>query len=281
MSLNSVNTNMGAMIALQSLNKTNTDLQATEKRISTGYRVADATDDGAAFAVAQKVRSDTGALTTVNQQLGGVKSLVSTTVTQLTTVSNTMVDMKKTLVQLADSNVTGDTRTQYLAQYKSQMASVKSAIQDGGYNGKTLIGNITGSGGSFSSVTSVRNESGGTFGVGSYDGSALYGSVAGLSTVTTTLALGALTAGGTFTKMLASVGTALNTYGNASTYIDNQTKANSAKIDSLNSGLGYLVDADLTKEAANLQSLQTRQQLAQQSLQLANQAPNSLVSLFR
>ena len=61
----------------------------------------------------------------------------------------------------------------------------------------------------------------------------------------------------------------------------NQTKANSAKIDSLNSGLGYLVDADLTKEAANLQSLQTRQQLAQQSLQLANQAPNSLVSLFR
>jgi flagellin len=281
MSLNSVNTNMGAMIALQSLNKTNTDLQATEKRISTGYRVADATDDGAAFAVAQKVRSDTGALTTVNQQLGGMKSLVSTTVTQLTTVSDTMVAMKKTLVQLADGNVTGDTRDQYLAQYKQQMSTVKTAIEDGGYNGKTLIGNIPGSSGSFSSVTSIRNESGGTFSVASYDGSALYGSVAGLSTVTSTLALAALTAGGTFSKMLGSVGTALNTYGNASTYIDNQTKANSAKIDSLNSGLGYLVDADLTKEAANLQSLQTRQQLAQQSLQLANQAPNSLVSLFR
>ena len=63
MSINSVNTNVGAMIALQSLNKTNADLAATEKRISTGQRVADSTDDGAAYAVAQSVRSTIGALT--------------------------------------------------------------------------------------------------------------------------------------------------------------------------------------------------------------------------
>ena len=51
--LNSVNTNVGAMIALESLNQTNQQLNATQKQISTGYRVADATDDGAAYAVAQ------------------------------------------------------------------------------------------------------------------------------------------------------------------------------------------------------------------------------------
>ena len=67
MSINFVNTNMGAMIALQSLNRTNADLSATEKRISTGSRVADSTDDGAAYAVAQAVRSTVGALGAANQ----------------------------------------------------------------------------------------------------------------------------------------------------------------------------------------------------------------------
>ncbi len=57
---------MGAMVALQSLNLTNTQLAATEKRISTGFRVADATDDGAAYAVAQRVRSDVSSLTSAN-----------------------------------------------------------------------------------------------------------------------------------------------------------------------------------------------------------------------
>ncbi len=70
MSLNSINTNYGAMVALQSLNATTTALSATQKQISTGYRVADASDDGAAYAVAQRVRSDVGALGSANEQLG-------------------------------------------------------------------------------------------------------------------------------------------------------------------------------------------------------------------
>ncbi len=71
----SINTNIGAMIALQSLNSTATQLAAVQKQVSTGYRVADATDDGAAYAVAQRVRSDVGALTSANQQLGNVQGL--------------------------------------------------------------------------------------------------------------------------------------------------------------------------------------------------------------
>jgi hypothetical protein len=73
MSLNSVNTNLGAMVALQSLNRTNEALNTTQKRVSTGYRVSDAKDDGAAFAVAQSVRADVAGLTAANEQLGGVK----------------------------------------------------------------------------------------------------------------------------------------------------------------------------------------------------------------
>ncbi len=78
--LYSINTNVGAMVALQSLNTTTMQLNSTQKQISTGYAVADATDNGAAYAVAQRVRSDVSALTTANQQLGGVQGLLSTTV---------------------------------------------------------------------------------------------------------------------------------------------------------------------------------------------------------
>ena len=76
MALNSVNTNMSAMVALQSLDYTNSQLQVVQKQVSTGYRVSDAVDDGAAYAIAQGIRSTVGALTSANQQLGSVTRLV-------------------------------------------------------------------------------------------------------------------------------------------------------------------------------------------------------------
>ena len=137
MSLNSVNTNVGAMIALESLNKTNASLGSTEKQVSTGLRVADSTDDGAAYAVAQSVRSSVGGLTTANQQLGNVQGLLSTTQSGMNDISNTMASMRDVLVTLSDSNVSGNERTQYQAQYQSLLANVKSDIQDASYGGKT------------------------------------------------------------------------------------------------------------------------------------------------
>src|SRR4051794_26707001 len=101
MSLNSVNTNMGAMVALQSLETTQKQLSATQKQISTGYRVADSTDDGAAYAIAQSVRSTVGALTSANQQLGNVQGLLSTTQVGLNDISNTMQSMRDVLVKLS------------------------------------------------------------------------------------------------------------------------------------------------------------------------------------
>ncbi|HTN11611.1 MAG TPA: flagellin [Acetobacteraceae bacterium] len=283
MSLNSVNTNIGAQIALASLNSTNSQLAATQKAISTGYRVSDATDDGAAFAVAQRVRSDVGALTSANQQLGNVKGLISTTVTGLTDVSNQLSNARNVLVKLADSNTQGDQRTQYIAQYTSLLANIKSYIQDAGYNGKSLIGDITGSNGTFGGVAVIRNEVGATYGIATFSGSAFFSSVnftaTQLGSASSVAAL--ITAAGTFLNQVSSVGSALNTYGAASNYVDNQTSYNNDKIDSLNAGLGSLVDADLAKESAKLQSLQIRQQLGTQALSIANQAPQSLLSLFK
>src|SRR5271154_6592769 len=162
--LNSVNTNVGAMIALDALNSTNTQLNSVQKQISTGFRVSDATDDGAAYAVAQSVRSSVGALTTANQQLGSAQGLLSTSSSALNDVSNLMSSMRDVLVNLSSSAITGNERTQYESQYSSLVANVKSFVQDAAYNGQTLIGNITGSTGSFSNVAVVRNEVGTTYG---------------------------------------------------------------------------------------------------------------------
>ncbi len=283
MALNSVNTNMGAMVALQSLQSTNSQLQAVQKKISTGYRVADATDDGAAYAVAQGVRSSVGALTSANTQLGNVAGLLSTTMAGLNNVSNTMISMRNVLVKLSDGTTTGTDRANYTRQFSSMVANVKSFIQDAAYNGKNLIGNLTGSNGTFTRVSVARNESGSTFGIATFSGSALYGSIAFTSTqlggASTVQAL--ITAGGTFLSKFNALGKELNTIGSAVNYVKNQVSYNSDKIDALNGGLGSLVDADLAKESAQLQALQIRQQLGTQALTLSNQAPSQLLSLFK
>ena len=283
MSLNSVNTNIGAMIALQSLNMTNTQLGAVQKQVSTGFRVADATDDGAAYAIAQNVRSTVGALTSANQQLGGVQGLLSTTQSGLNNITTTMHSMRDVLVKLSDGNVQGNDRTNYEQQYKSLLANVQTFVQDASYNGKTLIGDLTGSNGTFGRVAVARNEVGSSYGITTYSGSALYGSIAFTSTslngASTVAAL--ITASGTFINQLNAVGQALNTVGSETNYVSNQISYNSDKVSSLNSGLGALVDANLAQESAQLQSLQIRQQLGTQALSLANQAPQTRLSLFK
>lgn len=278
--LNSINTNVGAMIALEALNQTSTQLNSVQKQVSTGFRVADATDDGAAYAVAQSVRSDVGALNAANQQLGGIQGLLSTTTTSLNHISNTMSSMRDVLVALANGNTTGNQRTQYAQQYNSLLANLKGFIQDANYHGKSLIGDI---GGTISSVAVVRNEVGATYGIATFSGSLLYASLAFTSTqlagASTVAAL--ITASGTFITQFNTVGTEMNTYGAATNYISNQINFNSERMDALNSGLGALIDADLAKESAQLQALQIRQQLGTQALTLADQAPTTLLTLVK
>ncbi|HUD60719.1 MAG TPA: flagellin [Acetobacteraceae bacterium] len=285
MTLNSVNTNYGAMIALESLNRTNSALSDVQKQVSTGFRVADSTDDGAAYAVAQSVRSTVGALTTANQQLGNVQGLLSTTQSGLNDVSNTMASMRDVLVSLSDGATTGDQRTQYITQYNSLLANVKSDIQDAGYAGKTLVGNITGSNSfaNFGHVATVRNDQGASYALQSFSGSALLASLTFTSTQLggAGTVQGLISASGTFLNQQNAVGTALNTVGSEVNFVANQISYNSDKVDALNTGIGALVDANLAQESAQLQALQIRQQLGTQALSLANQAPQTLLSLFK
>ena len=277
MSLNSVNTNVGAMVALQSLNRTNEALNTTQKRVSTGYRVSDAKDDGAAFAVAQSVRADVAGLTAANEQLGGVKGVLDTAIAGLTKVSDTMTKVRETLVRLADDTLNTNQRAQYNAQYEALRTQVQNFIADATYNGRTLLDTNAANGGG--NITTTRNESGTTYTLTAADGAGTM--VVAAAPADAATAQAAIAAGGDWQAVNTLIADALNRFGSDSRYVDAQIGYNRDKLDALDGGLGALIDADLAKESARLQSLQIRQQLGTQSLSIANQAPQSLLSLFQ
>ncbi len=275
MSLNSVNTNMGAMVALQSLNRTNESLNVTQKRISTGLRVNDAKDDGAAFAVAQAVRADVAGINAANEQLGGVKGILDTALSGLNKVSETMVKVRETLVRLADDTLNADQRGQYEAQYEQLQTQITNFIEDATYNGRTLLATAAPGG----DITTTRNESGTTYTIAAVDGAGTL--IVAAAPTDAAGAQAALADGGNFDTVQTAISDALNQFGSDARYIDAQISYNKDKADAMEAGLGALIDADLAKESARLQSLQIRQQLGTQALSIANQAPQTLLSLFR
>ena len=281
MSFNSVITNRQATFALQSLNQTSNELSGVQKRVSTGYRVADAKDDGGAFAVAQKVRSDVAGVTAVGEQLGGVKGVLQTTFASLSVVSDTMKQVRATLTRLADGSINDAQRSQYNTQYNLLTTQISDFIDDATYNGRTLLSTATtAAGGSTGGdITGIRNEGGGTFTIAAVDGETLKLNVTAPATASAAQAM--IASAGTFSTTDALISTALNRFGASSSYVENQISYNSKKVDSMNDGLGALVDADLAKESSKLQALQTRQQLGIQTLGIANQGPQVLLSLFR
>ncbi|MCA3416866.1 MAG: flagellin [Roseomonas sp.] len=170
MPMNSINTNAQSLIALQSLNATNSQISVTQKRVSTGYRVADARDDGGAFAVAQAVRSDVAGVIAVGEQLGGVKGVLQTTFASLSVVSDTMKQIRAVLTRLADGAISSDQRNTYEEQYKLLAKQVSDFVDDATYNGRTLLSTGTANGGN---ITAIRNEGGGTFTIEAVDGGLL------------------------------------------------------------------------------------------------------------
>jgi flagellin len=259
MPLNSVITNAGAQVALASFNRTVDELSATQKRISTGYRVADAKDDGAAYAVAERVR-------------GEVVSSAS-----LQNVSDTLQKLQSVTVKLADGAITAEQRTQYQSQAKELTNNIKSFIEDANYNGKNVLNDPTDLANKV-----VRNGAGESYTFSGFKAiTDVYNAVSGANAFTRADASAALTATGAVGKAITATLSQLNNFGSYSNYVDTQVNYNKAKIDAQESGLGALVDADLAKESAKLQSLQIRQQLGTQALSIANQAPQTLLSLFR
>ncbi len=277
MSLNSINTNVGAMVALQSLNRTSEALSATQKKISTGYRVSDAKDDGAAYAVAERIRGDIAATTSANQQLGGVKGLLEVSSTGLQNVSDTLTKLKEITVKMADGNINADQLTQYHAQAQQLASNIKAYITDASYNGVNVLNdpaNLT--------VSVISNGAGSYYSFSGYSAlTNIFDQISQANTWTMGDAAAALTSTGALGTAITNTLTQMNNFGSYSRYVDAQMTYNSNILDAMESGLGSLIDADMAKESARLQALQIRQQLGSQALGIANQSPQVLLSLFK
>lgn len=290
--VSSIITNSAAMVGVETLNSINSSLQSVQTAISTGYSVNSASDNGAAYAVAQSVRTNMAGLTAANQQLGDTQGLLATTNTALTNISNLMQSMDSTLVNLSSSTLSTDQKSQYVSQFSSQLANMKAFIQGASYNGKALIGstgtNLKTSSAVFTStnLTVTTDASGNTLGITSTSLSTMYNKLTGIGASLGSMSAGAatianyLTASGTFSSQVSFMGSTMNTYGNLTNQVDTQITYNQNKMDALSNGLGALVDANMASESAHLQSLQIQQQLATTALSIANQSPSLLTKLI-
>jgi flagellin len=272
----SINTNVGAMVALRNLQNTNNDLSATQKRISTGLNVADAYDDGASYAVAQGLRSDISALGAVNERLAVGKGMIDVAVKAGESISETMGSLRNVLLKLADEAVTGEARTNYQTEFTALKDDIKAFISSADYNGVNLIKASAADQKIISGISGAATE---VITVNAADLDA--GIVTELGAVPTTAAAAQTLLGAGFKDASNKLNATLNTLGADARRISNQIKFNNARADATNTGLGAIVDADLAKESAKLQSLQTKQQLGVQSLSIADQSPQVLLGLFR
>jgi len=282
MQFNSINTNAQSILALQSLNRTNAELAGVQKRVSTGYRVADARDDGGAFAVAQSVRSDVAGLMAVNEQLGGAKGLLQVTFAALGQVSDAMREARATLTRLADSALSTEQFNQYKAQYTALRSQIEGFLNDAKYNGRSLLSTSAAGPTNPDNIITIQNEDGGGFTINAIEKATLLIASAPANAADAVILLTSTASGaGNFQPTEDAIGAALNQLGTTDQYVEKQINFNKDKMDALNAGIGSLVDADLAKENARLQALQVRQQLGVQTLGIANQSPQVLLSLFR
>jgi flagellin len=271
MSLNSINTNTGAMVALQTLNSTNAQLQTTQNQVSTGLRVAGAQDDGSIWDIAQGQRSQVSSLSAVTDSLNRASSVLDVAVTAGQTVSDLLNQMKSKALEASDTSLSTSDRSAITSDYNSLVTQVKNAITNASFDGKNLLASGSTSlkvlaGPSASQTLSLQAQNLSL----SSTVSAGFTSASSASTV-----LGAL---GSFitsvNQKVANLGTEANQVTSSLSFV-------SSLSDTLNSGIGNLVDADVAAESATLQALQTKQQLGVQALSIANSSSSNLLSLFR
>jgi flagellin len=107
------------------------------------------------------------------------------------------------------------------------------------------------------------------------------GGLAALASIDVSTQAGAQAALGNIEALIETAIDAAAAFGSAQGRIDNQSKFVDAMINQLNAGIGTLVDANMEEASARLQALQVQQQLGIQALSIANQAPQSILALFR
>jgi len=272
----SVNTNAGAFAALQNLNKTTSSLNDVQTQINTGLKVASAKDNGAVYAIAQKLRSDVAGLNAVKGSLDRASSGLDVAIAAGEAVSDLLIELKEKAVAAKDSGLDTASRNSLNSDFTQLRDQITSIVSNAEFNGTN---NVKASG---DAIVAITNDTGSnTITIAAQDLSLAGTNVsitAGTSISTSALASAAV---GKIESSIANVNTSLSSLGSGSNRLELQRSFVDKLSDSIEVGVGNLVDADLAKTSANLQSLQVKQQLGLQALSIANQAPGTVLSLFR
>jgi flagellin len=277
MALNSVNTNVGAMVALQNLSVTNSELQTVQNRINTGKVVSSAKDNGAIFAIATSQRAEISALGAVKDSLNRGQSAVDVALSAGESVSDLLGQLKEKALGATDKSLTTSARAALNEDFKAIRDQIGTVVANAKFNGVNLLDNSTGTGG----YKALANTSGTTIKVAGENLSLGGANV----TVTATMSIGTSTLAGTalaavnasidkVSASLARLGTGSKSFGTHLNFVGKLQ-------DTIEAGVGNMVDADLAKESARLQALQTKQQLGVQALSIANSSTSTLLGLFR
>ena len=276
MIMNSVNTNVGAMIALQNLNATNTELSITQNRINTGMKVGSAKDDGATWAIAQGQRATIMSLDAVKDSLNRVSSIIDVAVAAGEQVSDLLVQMKQKALAASDASLDTTSRTALNEDFKALRDQIAKVVANADFNGGNLI--KTGA----TDMAALANANGSSRLTVKAQVLALGGAnVTVAATASFATAAAASTLAGTVDASITNVSAALAKLGTSSKSFAMHMSFVGKLQDTLSAGVGNLVDADLAKESARLQALQTKQQLGVQALSIANQTPQSILALYR
>ena len=279
--MSSILTNSSAMVALATLNNVNMKLNETQNRVSTGLQISSGKDNAAYFAISETMKGDSGMFNSINDGLTSTKNSIATARLGAETVADLAQQFTD---RVAFAQGSGVNLTDVQAELDSLVSQIGLAISQSTFNGEDLVS------GAAATVTVVSGVSrtGGTFAA-----TTLSFSSVNLGAIQTALdAVDVVTAGATSQAALQA--TLVTAEGQLSAAIDAATSLGvsektvegqqtflSSLTDTLDSGVSSMVDAEMEAEAARLQALQVQQQLATQSLSIANQAPQQLLSLFR
>jgi flagellin len=274
--MTSVNVNYGALLALQNLNKTNDELSIVQNRINTGLKVSSAKDNGATFAIAQEARGRVAGYGVAVDTVDKAISTLDAAITGGNTVSDLLLDLKAKATAAKDSSLTTAQRAAFNADFVQLREAVSRAVSNAEFNGANAIK------ASGSDITAFANDTGSSTITITAASLALSGSNV---TLASTADITTLTkAGDALSKInesITNVNKQLATFGAASRALDKHKSFLTSLSDTLEAGIGHLVDADLAKESAKLTSLQVKQQLGAQALSIANSSTSILLSFFR
>jgi len=272
----SVNTNTGAMTALQYLNETQGQLARTQNAINSGLKVASAKDDGAIYAIAQNQRGAIAGFQSVSSSLNNGSSAIEVALSAGQSISDLMIQLKQKALSAADPSLDTASRQALNSDFTALRDQIGTIVKNAVFNNFNLVD------GSTTKVQALASADGARRITTMAQNMSLSGSIVTLkSTASVSTQSKASALIGTIQTSLTNVNAALAKLSAGAAKFSIQATFTQKLADTLTSGLGNLVDANMADESANLQSLQVKQQLGVQALSIANQAPQTLLSLFQ